>query len=234
MQAIILAGGRGTRLRPYTTIFPKPLMPVGDYPILEIIIRQLNYYGFKDMTFAVGHLKELLEAYFYNGEKWGVNIKYSNENVPLGTAAPLKLIDKFEEDFLVMNGDVLTNINFSELFEFHKNSGAVCTIATYKKEVKIDLGVIKVNECRELTDYIEKPEMNYFVSMGVYIFNRSALDYIPQDKYFDFPNLIHELLASNKKICSYMFDGRWLDIGRVEDYEKAIEIFENTKSEFLR
>ena len=234
MQAIILAGGKGTRLRPYTTIFPKPLMPIGDYPILEIVIKQLKYYGFNNIVMAVGHLKELFQAFFTDGEKWNVNISYSLEEKPLGTAAPLKLIKSFQDNFLVMNGDVLTNLDFSNFFQYHKNNDALCTIAMYQKSVKIDLGVLKTNENNELYDYIEKPTLNYDVSMGVYAFKKEVLDYIPENEYFDFPNLIKKLLKNNKKVLGYPFGGYWLDIGRPDDYETAIEEFEKYKSEFLK
>ncbi len=234
MQAVILAGGKGTRLRPYTTIFPKPLMPIGDYPILEIVIKQLKYYGFNNIIIAVGHLKELLQAFFNDGEKWNVNISYSLEEKPLGTAAPLKLIKNFQNNFLVMNGDVLTNLDFSNFFQYHKNNDALCTIAMYQKLVKIDLGVLKTNENNELYDYIEKPTLNYNVSMGVYAFKKEVLDYIPENEYFDFPNLVKKLIKNNKKVLGYPFGGYWLDIGRPEDYETAIEEFEKNKSEFLK
>jgi len=234
MQAIILAGGKGTRLRPYTTIFPKPLMPIGDYPILEIVIKQLKYYSFNNIIIAVGHLKELLQAFFNDGEKWNVNISYSLEEKPLGTAAPLKLIKNFQNNFLVMNGDVLTNLDFSNFFQYHKNNDALCTIAMYQKLVKIDLGVLKTNENDELYDYIEKPTLNYNVSMGVYAFKKEVLDYIPENKLFNMPDLVLELLKSNKKVIGYSFNGKWLDIGIPDDYETAIEEFEKYKSEFLK
>jgi len=138
MKAVILAGGRGTRLAPYTTILPKPLMPIGDKPILDIVIRQLRYYGFTDITLAVGYLAELLVAYFGDGDRFGVTIRYSREEQPLGIAGPIALVDGLDEPFLVMNGDVLTTLNFSELMAFHRSSGAIATIATYPRSVKID------------------------------------------------------------------------------------------------
>lgn len=233
MQAIILAGGRGTRLKPYTVTFPKPLMPVGDYPILEVIIRQLSRYGFCDIVMAVGHLKELIQAFFNDGRQWGVNISYSVEEKPLGTAAPLQLVENCEDNFLVMNGDVLTDLHFDDFFQYHKDNGAVCTIASYKKPVKIDLGVLKAKENNELYDYIEKPTLHYSVSMGVYAFKKEVLNYIPANEYFDFPDLIKKLLKNGKKVLEYPFDGCWLDIGRPEDYESAAEEFEKHKSEFL-
>jgi len=234
MQTVILAGGKGTRLKPYTTAFPKPLMPIGNYPILEVVVKQLKYYSFNNIVIAVGHLKELIQAFLNNGEKWGLNILYSVEDKPLGTAAPLKLIKDLQDDFLVMNGDVLTNLEFDKFYQYHKKNDALCTIAMYRKPVNIDLGVLKIKEDNRLYDYIEKPVMNYNVSMGVYAFKKEVLSYIPEDKYFDFPDLIKELLRNNKEVLGYPFNGYWLDIGRPEDYELAVEEFEKHKSEFLK
>jgi len=233
MQAIILAGGKGTRLKPYTVVLPKPLMPIGDYPILEVIIRQLSKHSFNNITMAIGHLKQLLQAFFDDGKKWNVDIKYSVEEKPLGTAAPLSLIEDFEDDFLVLNGDVLTNLNYSDFFQYHKAENAVCTIASYAKPVKIDLGILEVDDSDCLTDYIEKPTLHYDVSMGIYAFRKEVLTYIPKGEYFDFPDLIRKLLSQNKKVMRYRFDGYWLDIGRPEDYERATEEFEKHRDEFL-
>ena len=234
MQAVILAGGKGTRLRPYTTAFPKPLMPIGDHPILEVVVKQLTNYGFSNIVIAVGHLKELIQAFLNNGEKWGVDISYSVEDKPLGTAAPLKLIKDLQDDFLVMNGDVLTNLAFDNFYQYHKDNDALCTIAMFKKPVNIDLGVLKTNEDNRLYDYIEKPILNYNVSMGVYAFKKEVLNYIPENEYLDFPNLIKELLRNNEEVLGYPFNGYWLDIGRPEDYELATDEFEKHKSEFLK
>jgi NDP-mannose synthase len=234
MQTIILAGGKGTRLKPYTTIFPKPLMPIGDYPILEVVIKQLKHYGFNNVVIAVGHLKELIQAFFNDGKKWGMNVTYSFEDKPLGTAAPIKLVKNLQDVFLVMNGDVLTNLNYQDFFKYHLKSEALCTIAMYSKPVKIDLGVLKTNSNNELYDYIEKPTLNYDVSMGIYAFKKEVLQYIPENEYFDFPELIKELIKRKKKVIGYKFDGYWLDIGRPADYDQAIEKFENNKSEFLK
>ena len=226
MQAIILAGGKGTRLKPYTITLPKSLVPVKDIPILEIIIKQLKKSSFSDITLAVGHLAELIEAYFRNGEKFGIDINYSIENKPLGTAGPLKLIRNLDENFLVMNSDDLTNIDYKDFFEFHKKNNATITIATFNKKVKIDLGVLKLDENNSLKDYIEKPVYDFNVSMGIYAFNKKAIEYIPKNEYFDFPTLIKTLLKNNHKVLCYHHNGYWLDIGRPEDYEKANEELE--------
>ena len=235
MQTIILAGGKGTRLKPYTTVLPKPLMPIGDMPILEIVVRQLKYYGCKRIILAVGHLKELLIAFFNDGRKWEMEIKYSFEEKPLGTAGPLKLIspDEIEDDFIVMNGDVLTNLNFQEFFQYHKDNNALCTIASYKKPVKINLGVMELDN-NDVVNYIEKPVLNYTVSMGIYAFKKETLDYIPSDSYFDFPDLIKKLIEGKKKVLCFNFDSHWLDIGTPSDFEIATDVFEDNKSIFLK
>jgi len=234
LQAIVLAGGKGKRLRPYTTVFPKPLIPIGDYPILEIIVQQLKYYGFNNINLAVGHMKEIIQAFFGNGKKWGVTISYSSENKPLGTAAPIKLIKDLDDNFLVMNGDILTDFDFIKFLKFHKTNNSLCTIAMFSKPVKVDLGVLKVDGENNLLDYIEKPTLNYQVSMGIYAFNKMVLDYIPKDKYFDFPDLIKILLANNESVIGYPYDGYWLDIGRPEDYDKAIKEFGKDITHFLK
>ncbi|MCB0283066.1 MAG: NTP transferase domain-containing protein [Calditrichae bacterium] len=234
MQTVILAGGKGTRLKPYTTIFPKPLMPIGEMPILEVILRQLKYYQCNEIVMAVGYLKELLQAYFNYGEKWDINIRYSVEEKTLGTAAPLKLVNDLQDNFMVMNGDVLTNINYADFFHYHQVQDSLCTIAVYKKQVKIDLGVLDLDQQNVLTSYTEKPTIDYNVSMGVYAFNKAVLDYIPQDSYFDFPDLVKSLIKDGKKVMAYPFDGYWLDIGRPEDYQQAAEVFEENISEFLK
>ena len=233
MQAIILAGGKGTRLAPYTTVFPKPLMPIGDMPILEIVIRQLKKHGFTKVVLAVGHLAGLIEAYFGDGSKWGVGITYSREDEPLGTAGPLALIDDLDDNFLVMNGDLLTNIDYSDLMRHHLKSGALSTVSVYTKDVPISLGVLELNGEGNITDYIEKPTLKYKVSMGIYIFNKNILTHIESGKYLDFPDLIKTLIQNDENVSGYMFEGYWMDIGRHEDYSKVLEEFENVKDELL-
>lgn len=233
MQAIILAGGKGTRLKPYTTIFPKPLMPINDMPILEVVIRQLKKAGFKKITMAVGHLAELIEAFFGNGNKWGLDISYSREDIPLGTAGPLALLEDLNDTFLVMNGDVLSDLDYTELVRFHHRQNAMATIAMYDKEVKIDLGIIKTKDQHEIYDYVEKPTLTYQVSMGIYVFDRQVMQYVQKGKYFDLPDLIHTLIKVKEKIVGYHFKGYWRDIGRREDYEQAVEEFEKLKSSFV-
>ena len=233
VRVVILAGGKGTRLEPYTTILPKPLMPIGDMPILEVMIRQLRYFGFTKITVAVGHLGGLIEAFFGDGEKFGVKIDYSQEDEPLGTAGPLTLINGLDDTFLLMNGDLLTDLDYRKMIKFHKESGAIATLGLYRKEVKIDLGVIESNEKGFVEKYIEKPIMKYEVSMGIYVFEPQVREYIPKGKRLDLPDLIKLLIKVKKNVISYRFDGYWLDIGRIEDYEEAVKLFKDQKEKFL-
>lgn len=227
MKAVILAGGKGTRLRPYTTTFPKPLMPVGGRPIIEIIIKQLKKKGIEDLIISVSHLRELIMAFLNNGSKWGVNIKYALEEQPLGTAGGLGLFkEELKDTFLMINGDTLTNLDFSRLVSHHRRGDAVATIALKKRPVYVDFGVVETDENGFITGYIEKPTMENLVSMGVYVFEPEVLAHIRPGEKLDFPELINLLLASRKKIRGFVFDGYWLDIGRPEDYEKAEAEFE--------
>lgn len=232
MQAIILAGGKGSRLKPFTTVIPKPLMPIGDMPVLEVVLRQLKYYGFKDIVIAVSHLSELIMAFFGNGKKLGLKISYSIEDRALGTAGPLTIIDNLDDNFLVMNGDLLTTINFKDFYNYHVTKKSEITIACYNKEVKIDLGVLEVKN-GNFTDYIEKPTYKYNVSTGIYIFKRSMINSIEKGKKLDMPDFILRAKQLNRKIMCYQGDYYWLDIGRADDYEQAIEIFQERKPEFL-
>jgi len=227
MKAVILAGGKGTRLKPYTTVFPKPLMPIGDKPILEIIIRQLRTQGLKDIIIAVSHLGELITAFFGDGCKFGVNIEYSKEDQPLGTAGGLGLIKgALNETFLMINGDTLTTLKFAELIKYHKKKGSIATIALKKREVYIDFGIVELDSTGSIKGYTEKPTIEHLVSMGVYVFEPKALEYIKLGEKMDFPDLIKILISSGEIVKGFVFDGYWLDIGRPEDYEKANEEIE--------
>lgn len=226
MRAIILAGGKGTRLAPLTDIIPKPLVPLGGMPIMEVVIRQLKAQGFQRITLAVGYLSELIKAYFQEGSKWGVKLDYSYESQPLGTAGPLALIKDLNETFLVMNADVLTNLDFQDLLAYHRRQGGMATIAAYERQVSIDLGVIIPDgDCR-IKDYLEKPTSTHLVSMGVYIFEPEVMDFIQPEKYLDFPDLVKLLLQAGHAVHYQTFSGYWLDIGRHEDYAKAAVDFE--------
>jgi NDP-sugar pyrophosphorylase family protein len=233
LQAVVLAGGKGSRLRPYTAVLPKPLMPIGDYPILEVVIRQLKKFGFRTIILAVGHHSELFNAFFGNGEKWGVDIQYSFEDKPLGTAAPLRRISNLDETFLMMNGDILTDLRLDDLMEFHKAQGAMMTIAMHKRAVEIDYGTLECNDQGILLDYKEKPLLNYNVSMGIYILSRKVVSFIPEEGPFDFPDLVTALIKDSKKVVCYSKESYWLDIGRPNDYQIAIDDFEKMKEEFL-
>ena len=222
MEAIILAGGKGTRLRPYTTTLPKPLMPVGERPILEIVIGQLRAAGIKKITLAVNHMADIIMAFFGNGEKFGVEISYSMEDKPLGTVGPIKLIKDLPEYFLVMNGDILSDIDYAGLIKAHIASGTPLTIATYRRDSKIDFGVLEIDKTsNRLTGFIEKPIYNFDVSMGIYVFSRSLMEMVPANQPFGIDNLALRMLVENLPINTFQFGGYWLDIGRPDDYDKA-------------
>ena len=232
-RAIILAGGKGTRLRPYTIVLPKPLMPIGDYPILEVIVRQLKEHDFTNITMAVNHQAEIIKAFFGDGSKWGIKIDYSLEEKALSTMAPLKLIDDLPDNFLVMNGDILTTMDYTKLIAYHREKGGILTIGMHKKRNKVGLGVIETDNNDCLTSYKEKPETEYKVSMGVYVYEPEVLEYIEPEGYLDFPNLVTRLLESGEKVVGYPCSDLWLDIGNHEDYVKAQKIFEESKYKFL-
>jgi NDP-sugar pyrophosphorylase family protein len=222
MKAVILAGGKGTRLKPYTTVFPKPLMPLGDEPILEIVIGQLKSHGFDEAIITVGHLAELIMTFFGDGSRFGAKIIYSREDKPLGTAGGLGLLkEELNETFLMMNGDVLTTLDFSDLVNYHKRNGAIATIALNKREVDIDFGVVEIDDGNSIVGYKEKPKNEYLVSMGVYVFEPMVLEYIEPNEYLDFPDLIKKLISNGETVKGYVYDGYWLDIGRPDDYERA-------------
>jgi NDP-sugar pyrophosphorylase family protein len=234
MKAIVLAGGRGTRLRPYTQILPKPLMPIGDMPILEVLLRQMKTAGIDDVVLAVGHLSELLRTFFKNGERLGIHISYSFEDKPLGTAGPISLIEGLDETFLVTNGDVLTTLPFCELIEFHREQKAVATIAVHQRQVKIDLGVIQWNGDYQISGYIEKPVYDYNVSMGIYVFEPRVLSYIPRGQYLDFPDLVKILLNANERVVGFCCNDYWQDLGNPTDYENAAKDFCEDPSRFFQ
>jgi len=226
-RAVILAGGKGTRLKPYTISIPKPLVPIGQMPIIEIIIRQLVNNGFEHITIAVNHLADIIKAFCGNGEKWNVKIDYSLEENPMGTMGPLKLIQDLPDNFLVMNGDVLSDINYDEFFSYHVANNNIFTISSYYRDYKIDYGVLEINNKNLLTSFVEKPSIAYHVSMGVYMVNSKVLDYIPANIPYGFDNLMIDLISANKPASIKPFKGYWLDIGRPDEYEKACFDFEN-------
>jgi NDP-sugar pyrophosphorylase family protein len=233
MKAVILAGGKGARLAPYTKILPKPLMPIGDMPILEVILRQLRQAGVTEAVLTVGHLSELLRTFFQDGARLGLNIQYSYEDCPLGTAGPIAFVPNLDETFLVMNGDVLSTLPIAELIQYHKEQKAIATIAAHHRQVKIDLGVIQWDGDDRIVGYIEKPAYDYSVSMGIYVFEPEVLAYIPKGEYFDFPDLVKKLINAGEKVVGYRFAGYWQDLGRPDDYESAAEDFDRMRSLFL-
>ncbi len=232
-RAVILAGGRGSRLRPYTVVLPKPLMPIGDYPILEVVVRQLAKCGFVRITMAVNHQANLIKAFFGDGSQWGVEIDYSVEAEPLSTIAPLTLISDLPEHFLLMNGDVLTDLKFDAFWEEHVAQQGLFTIAASMRRETTEYGVLHVDEKNILRGFEEKPESAYLVSMGVYMVSREVLAVVPRGQKYGFDNLMNDLLARGSAVRVKPHDGYWLDIGRPDDYMKAIEDFENDRHRLL-
>jgi len=221
LRTVVLAGGRGTRLAPYTSILPKPLMPIGDRSILEVVVGQLEEAGIVDIHFCVGYLAHLVEAVFQSRENGHVKITYVREQEALGTAAPLRLVDRLDSTFLVMNGDVLTTLDYHELVSHHREHGNMLTIATHRRSIKIDYGMLQLDVASRVRGFEEKPEIVSPVSMGIYVMEPDVLDYIPEGRYFDFPDLVQALLAAGESVGAYVYDGLWFDIGRQEDYERA-------------
>lgn len=233
-RAVILAGGKGTRLRPYTVVLPKPLMPIGDYPILEVIIRQLVQNKFSHITLAVNHQADLIKTFFGDGSKWGIKIDYSLEDKPLSTMAPLKLIKDLPDNFLVMNGDILTDLNYNEFYEYHIKRNNIFTISSYQREVKSEFGVLELDNQNTLVGFKEKPIEKYNVSMGIYMVSKKAIEYIPENTFYGFDHLMVDLIKNNQNPVVRSFNGYWLDIGRPDDYEQAIEEFEKLKDKFFK
>jgi len=233
-RAIILAGGKGTRLKPYTISLPKPLVPIGDdMPVLEIIIRQLKFHGFDHVTLAVNHMSELIEAFFKDGRKWGLKIDYSEEHKPLGTMGPLKNIKDLPENFLVMNGDIITDLNYADFYKLHVERKKIFTISSFKRQELVDYGVIESNK-GILRDLKEKPFVDYEVSMGIYMLSKKILKFIPKNKEFGFDQLMLKLLKEKRKVLVKKHDQYWLDIGRPSDYETAIKDYQTKiKKDFL-
>jgi NDP-sugar pyrophosphorylase family protein len=221
--AVVLAGGRGTRLSPYTSVLPKPLMPIGEQSILELVLGQLSSCGITEATLCVGYLSHLIRAVIGNRTR-GVGIRYVREEEALGTAGPLRLVPNLNSTFITMNGDVLTTLDFNDLIATHREQGNMLTIATHERLIKVDYGVLQLGangRADRVLAYVEKPEMTSAVSMGIYVLEPEALQYIPESGYFDFPDLVTALLEADEPVGAYSFDGLWFDIGRRDDYERA-------------
>ena len=234
MKAVVLAGGKGTRLAPYTYILPKPMMPIGDHAILEVLLGQMSRAGIREVTLAVGHLSGLMKSYFKDGSQYNLKIDYALETKPLGTAGPLAFVEGLDDTFIVCNGDILTLLDINKLLAFHKKQDAICTIASHQRTHKINLGVIEHDASSyQVSGYIEKPTMNFLVSMGMYVFEPRVLDFIPKGEYFDFPTLVNTLLSADEKVAYYPYDGYWRDLGNTDDFLAANEDFESMRSQFL-
>ncbi len=234
VRAVILAGGKGTRLKPYTTCFPKPLMPIGEMPIIEVVLRQLRSCGFRKITISVNHLAELIQTFCGDGAKWGLDITYCMEDKPLGTAGSISLVADPTDPLLLMNGDLLTTIDYAEMVHSHVRSGACATIGVFDREVRIDFGVLNMDARGDLITYTEKPRLHYAVSMGVNVLSRGALAFIPRGAYLDIPTLMMNIKAAGQRVATFRSECEWLDIGRPDDYEQAIEEFERSKAKYLR
>lgn len=221
MKAILLAGGKGTRLKPFTTTIPKPLFPIGEKPILQIIIEQLKEFGIDEYIISLGYLGELIKAFLGDGEKYNTKISYVTEETPLGTAGAISLLPELNDDYIFMNGDILSTIDFTEAYNEHKKSKALMTICTFEKTTKSSLGVLELSINGEVQDYLEKPELKQIVSSGIYILNPGIKDYIPKNTKYDLPDLVKSLINKKKKINTYAIKGDWFDIGTPSDLEKA-------------
>lgn len=228
MQTIILAGGRGSRLDPYTRILPKPLFPIGDKPIADILVHQLKCSGVNEIIMCLGYLADFIQLYFQDGSHFDLRIRYSIETAPLGTAGPLKLVVDLEDDFLVVNGDELTTLDFGALFGHHIAMQADMTVAVHKKAVYSAFGVLEIKDGQVIA-YSEKPTLNYWASMGIYVINKRVLSLIPDNERFDMPDLVKVLLSQNARVISYESDDLWFDIGTPADLEKAKEVFSELK-----
>jgi NDP-mannose synthase len=230
MKAVILAGGKATRLRPYTTNFPKPLMPIGERPILEMVIERLKHFGITDIIISTGYLAEMIRVFFRDGSKLGVKITYSDEEQPLGTAGPLNLIkNQLDDTFILMNGDVLTDLDFETFISFHRKNKGDATIVLSNRKLMIDFGVIDIDDQNCFVSWKEKPTFDYLISTGIYAFEPKTLDVLPTAGSLDVPDFIKRLQKEHYKVLGYTHTGYWLDIGKPMDYEKACLDFADNK-----
>lgn len=235
IKCVILAGGKGTRLKPFTQVFPKPLVPIGEMPILEVVIRQLVAAGLTDITLAVNHMHKLIMTFFGDGEALGAKIDYSIEDKVLGTAGPIRLVKDIKkyDDVLVINGDLLMNVDFKKMVQKHQKGGQCFTIGVFEKQVKIDLGVVHLGEDDRINGFEEKPMLNYNVSTGVNLLSSRVIKEIPENQRYDIPDLVLKLIDQGEVVKGHRIEGKWMDIGRVEDYELALEEFANNRQVYL-
>ncbi|WPB83360.1 sugar phosphate nucleotidyltransferase [Sediminicoccus rosea] len=235
MQVLVMAGGRGTRLGPYTATFPKPLVPIGDMPILELLLRQFKAAGVTEVILAVNHLHHLLRAFFGEGERLGMKISYSLEDSPLGTAGPIGLVrDQLQETFFVSNGDLLTTLDFATMLAAHRTAGADATIASFRREMKSEFGVLETDAEMHMTGYLEKPVQTHLVSMGLYVLQRDAVvPLVTPGERLDMPDLMRALVAGGRRVLCHAPECFWLDIGRPDDYAQAQALFDTDRGRFL-
>lgn len=224
--AVLLAGGKGTRLYPYTVALPKPLVPIGDKPIMEILIIRLAKLGFNKIIITVNHQADIIMAYFGDGSKWSVSIEYSMEDRPLGTMGPIKLLKDLPDDFLIMNGDVLTDLDYSAFLDEHIRAGNIFTIASFKRELKSEYGVLEISN-NKLIDFREKPITCHDVSMGVYAAQKKILSFIPDNTHYGFDDLMSRMLEEKVSVGVERHFGYWKDIGIPDDYAMACKDLEN-------
>ena len=218
---LIMAGGLGTRLKPLTDEIPKPMLKVGNKPILQTIIEQFKEFGFTNILISVNYRADIIENYFRDGKDFGVSIKYIKETKRLGTAGAIKLAEKYlNRAFFVINGDILTNVNFYNLLQHHQSSKALMTIGSRIYETQVPYGVLNVDESC-VTSLHEKPVYSYVVSGGIYVLNPEIIKHIPNNEYFDITELINKLVDKNEKVSSFPISDYWMDIGKIEDYYKA-------------
>lgn len=234
VRAVILAGGKGTRLRPFTASFPKPLVPLGDTPVVEVLIRRLLEFGITDITLTLGHLAELIQAYFLQRKDLceRLSLSFVTETSPTGTAGSLALLEGLSETFIVLNGDLLTDIDYHALLDFHREQRALLTVAAHRRQVKVDLGVLAIADDSRIVDYHEKPETTYSVSMGIYVYEPEVLRWITPGEYLDLPSLVLRLIRDGQKVCAYQANCQWLDIGRPDDYARAQELFAGGRGQY--
>jgi len=221
MKTVILAGGLGTRLKPLTQVIPKPLLPVGERSILEITVERLKSCTCRDIIMATNYKSHLFESYFGDGSRWGIKISYSKETMPLGTAGPLKLLkNEFKEPFLVINGDILTNLDFRKLKEYHMDNSADLTLVAKELKTPLHYGVVK-SRGKSVLGLEEKPVIESEINAGIYFLSPSVIKFIPENKLYNMTDLIRRLIKERRKVVKYVLKDYWLDIGQIEDYRKA-------------
>ncbi len=235
VKAIVMAGGKGARLQPYSALLPKPLMPLGDMPVLELLLRQLRRAGTDEVFLAVNHLRHLIEAFFGDGSRFGLKIHYSIEDRPLGTAGPIAaVLDQLGDEFLVTNGDLLTTLDIGAMIQSHRETGADATIGVYPREVKIDFGLVEVDAEMRMTAYLEKPSYHHLVSMGIYVLNAVPVrECVQPAMHLDMPDLLRRMRETGGDVRCFRSECFWLDIGRPDDFARAQEMYEKDPGLFL-